>query len=123
GPARVRAALLGSVAAVTAVVSAVVFGASLDGLVSHPVRYGWTWDVLIQAEGGYGGFAPGSLSRLLGSQPSVAGWSEFAFTQLRVGGKVIPVLGLQRQLGSVEPPVTSGRPITGDHQIALGAIT
>ena len=122
-PIPVRSALLGSVAAVTAVVSAVVFGTSLDGLVSHPVRYGWTWDVLIQAEGGYGSFAPGSMSRLLRAQPSVAGWSEFAFSQLRVAGKVIPVLGLQRRRGTVEPPVTTGRPIAGDRQIALGAVT
>ncbi|HEX9352965.1 MAG TPA: hypothetical protein VF933_03975, partial [Streptosporangiaceae bacterium] len=78
---------LGSVAAVTAVVCAVVFGTSLDGLISHPVRYGRTWDVLIQAEGGYGRFASGSISRLLAGHPSVAGWSEFAFTQLRVGGR------------------------------------
>lgn len=122
-PVPVRSALLGSVAAVTAVVSAVVFGTSLEGLVSHPVRYGWTWDVLIQAEGGYGGFTPGSITRLLRGQPSVAGWSEFAFTQLRVDGKDIPVLGLQRGLGTVEPPVTGGRPFTGDRQIALGAVT
>jgi hypothetical protein len=122
-PVPVRSALLGSVAAVTAVVAAVVFGTSLDGLVSHPVRYGRTWDVLIQAEGGYGSFAPGSMGRLLRGQPSVAGWSEFAFTQLRVAGKVIPVLGLQRGPGTVEPPVASGRPIAGDRQIALGAVT
>jgi predicted lysophospholipase L1 biosynthesis ABC-type transport system permease subunit len=77
----------------------------------------------MQAEGGYGGFAPGSIGRLLRGQPSVAGWSEFAFTQLRVAGKVIPVLGLQRGLGTVDPPVTGGRPIAGDRQIALGAVT
>jgi len=119
----VRSALLGSVAAVMAVVSAVVFGASLGGLVSHPVRYGRTWDVLIQAEAGYGSFIPGSMGRLLRGQPSVGGWSEFAFSQLRVAGKVIPMLGLQRGPGSVEPPVTSGRPIAGNRQIALGAVT
>jgi hypothetical protein len=122
-PVPVRSALLGSVAAVVAVVSAVVFGTSLEGLVSHPVRYGWAWDVLIQAEGGYGSFAPGSISRLLRGQRSVAGWSEFGFTQLRVAGKIIPVLGLQRGPGTVEPPVTSGRPIDGDGQIALGTVT
>jgi hypothetical protein len=122
-PVPVRSALLGSVAAVTAVVCAVVFGTSLDGLVSHPVRYGRTWDVLMQAEGGYGGFAPGSIGGLLRGQPSVAGWSEFAFTQLRVAGKDMPVLGLQRGRGTVEPPVTGGRPIAGDRQIALGAVT
>ena len=44
-----RSALLGSVAAVTAVVAAVTFGASLSGLASHPARYGWNSDVVIQA--------------------------------------------------------------------------
>lgn len=122
-PVPVRSALLGSIAAVTAVTGAVVFGTSLEGLISHPARYGWDWDVVIQAEGGFGSFAPGSISQLLDGQPSVAGWSEFAFAQLRVGGKVIPVLGLRRGAGSAEPPVTSGRPIAGDHQIALGTVT
>ena len=55
----VRSALLGSVAAVAAVVAAVVFNTSLGGLSSHPARYGWNWDLLIQAEAGYGSFSPG----------------------------------------------------------------
>ena len=42
----------------TAVVAAVVFGASLTGLVTHPARYGWNWQILIQAEGGYGELHP-----------------------------------------------------------------
>ena len=46
----VRSALIGSIAAVTAVVTAVVFNASLAGLTSHPARYGWNWDLVIQAE-------------------------------------------------------------------------
>lgn len=93
----VRTALLGSAAAVTAVIVAVVFGTSLTGLVHHPARYGWNWDVLIQAEGGYGSFIPGVLNRLVGSQPTVAAWSTFGFGQLHVDGQVIPVLGLERQ--------------------------
>jgi hypothetical protein len=124
GPgAPARTALLGSVAAVTAVIVAVVFGTSLTGLVSHPARYGWNWDVLIQAEGGYGNFTPGVLNRLVGAQPLVARWSSFGFGQLTVDGRVIPVLGVQRERGSVEPPTTSGRPITGNNQIELGTVT
>jgi hypothetical protein len=41
------------------VVTAVVFSASLGGLTSHPARYGWDWDLAIQAVSGYGFFAPG----------------------------------------------------------------
>ncbi len=105
----VRSTLLGSIIAVAAVVSAVVFGASLTGLISHPVRYGWNWNVIIQAEGGYGSFAPAKTKKLIQDEPAVTGWSEFGFAQLPVDGKVVPALGLRRQLGSVQPPTTSGR--------------
>jgi hypothetical protein len=119
----VRATLLGSVAAVTAVTIAVVFGASLTGLTSHPARYGWNWNVLIQAEGGYGNWYPATMSRLMAGHPDVAGWSSFGFGQLPVDGTVIPVLGLERNDGSVEPPTTGGAPITGPGQIELGSVT
>ena len=61
----VRSALLGSVAAVIAVVTAVVFSASLSGLTAHPARYGWDWDLAIQAESGYGFFAPAKTKKLI----------------------------------------------------------
>ena len=57
GAVRQASTLGGSVVAVAAMVAAVVFGASLTGLVSHPVRYGWNWDVLVQAEGSYGSYS------------------------------------------------------------------
>jgi ABC-type lipoprotein release transport system permease subunit len=119
----VRSALLGSIAAVTAVVTAVVFSASLSGLTAHPARYGWNWDLVIQAEAGYGAFAPGTMSHLLHGQRAVAGWSEFGFAQLPIDGKVVPALGLRRDLGSVQPPTTSGRALSGPGQIELGTVT
>jgi hypothetical protein len=119
----VRSALLGSITAVAAVVSAVVFGASLTGLISHPVRYGWNWDVIIQAQGGYGSFSPALVNRVMHGQRSVAAWSEFAFTQLSVDGHVIPVMGIQRRVGTVEPPTVSGQPLYGPDQIELGSVT
>ncbi len=119
----VRSTLLGATAAVAAVVVAVVFNASLSGLISHPARYGWNWDVVIQAEGGYGAFTPGLMGRLIHGQPAVAGWSEMAFTQLSVDGHSIPVLGIRRDLGSVQPPTAAGRPLSGPDQIELGSVT
>src|SRR5690349_2077857 len=119
----VRPALLGSIAAVTAVVTAVVFSASLGGLSTHPARYGWNWDLVIQAESGYGSFTPGVMKKLIRDEPAVAGWSEFAFAQLPVGGRVVPALGLRRQLGSVQPPTTSGHTLSGPGQIELGTVT
>jgi ABC-type lipoprotein release transport system permease subunit len=119
----VRSALLGSVAAVTAVVTAVVFSASLGGLSTHPARYGWNWDLVIQAESGYGSFNPGVMKKLIKDEPAVAGWSEFAFAQLPVDGRIVPALGLRRQAGSVQPPTTSGHALSGPGQIELGTVT
>jgi len=121
----VRASLIGSVAAVTAVMVAVVFGASLNGLIAHPAQYGWNWNVLIQAEGGYGNWTPGALPKLIDGQPQVTGWSEFGFSSVPLGGggTIVPVLGVQRYSGTVEPPTTSGHPINGSGQIELGTVT
>ena len=119
----VRSALLGSVAAVIAVVTAVVFSASLGGLTAHPARYGWDWDLAIQAESGYGFFAPAKTEKLISGEPAVTGWSEFGFAQLPVDGTVVPALGLQRQLGAVQPPTTSGLALSAPDQIELGTVT
>jgi ABC-type lipoprotein release transport system permease subunit len=121
--AAAQAVLAGSVAAVTAVVMATVFGASLDGLVHHPARYGWNWDLLIEAAGGYGTWKAPVMDRLVGGQPGVTAWSQFGFSQVAVDGQEVPVMGLQRELGSVEPPTTSGHPIAGPGQIELGTAT
>jgi hypothetical protein len=136
GAVRQASTLGGSVVAVAAMVAAVVFGASLTGLVSHPVRYGWNWDVLIQAQGSYGSFLDQDLAKdpvvdlhqdamigLLTGQQAVASWSEFGFGQIPVGGRLLPVLGLERHRGVVEPPTTSGRPLSGNDEIELGAVT
>jgi hypothetical protein len=119
----IRSTLLGSVAAVTAVTAIAVFGASLGGLINHPARYGWNWDVLLQAEGGYGNWSPSVMSRLVDRQPAVAAWSSFGFAQVPIDNTVVPVLGLERNRGSVEPPTTGGRPLSGDDQIELGTVT
>src|SRR5205814_863427 len=54
---------------------------------------------------------------------AVAAWSEFAFAQLPMDDRVVPALGLRRQLGSVEPPTTSGHALSGPGQIELGTVT
>ena len=119
----VLATLLGSAVAVLAVVAAVVFGASLNGLVTHPARYGWNWTLLMDTEGGYGSWPPAQMERLVSAQPGVTGWSTFAFTQVAIDNREVPVLGLTRYQGSVEPPTSSGHPLSGPGQIELGTVT
>ena len=116
----VRANLIGSIVAVTAVITAAVFGASLNGLVSHPVRYGWNWNVLIQSQGGYGDWYGYNMDKLMAAQPDVSGWSTFAFTQLAIDGQSIPVLGIATHGDPVEPPTVSGRRLDGGDEIELG---
>jgi hypothetical protein len=123
--------IVGSVAAVTAVVTAFVFGASLNGLVTHPPRYGWNWNLLIQSEGGYGDFPPptttlatlgngdGDLDHLMSTIQGIKGWSTFGFTQLPIDGRVVPVLGLATHGGFVEPPTVSGDPLTGTEAVPM----
>jgi hypothetical protein len=122
-PAPVLATLAGSAAAVLAVVMAVVFGASLNGLVTHPARYGWNWTLLMDTEGGYGSWPPSQMDKLVSGQPGVTGWSTLAFTQIPIDGQEVPALGLTRHLGSVQPPTASGHPLSGPRQIELGTVT
>jgi FtsX-like permease family len=121
--APVRSAIAGSIAAVTSVTAAVVFGTSLAGLVSHPARYGWNWDIAIQAQGGYSAFIPGRLNQLISDQHAVAGWSELAFTQLPIDRRVFPVMGIRRHLAPVQPLTISGRPLSAGDQIEFGETT
>ena len=121
--APVLATLTGAAAAVLAVVLAAVFGASLNGLVTHPARYGWNWTLLMDTDGGYGSWPPAQMEKLVGGQPGVTGWSTFAFTQVSLDNTEVPVLGLTRYQGSVQPPTTSGHPVSGPGQIELGTVT
>jgi hypothetical protein len=123
--APVRATLAGSVVAITALVAAVVFGTSLNGLTTNPVRQGWTWQLLLQSQGGWGSWYPFNMSPLMAGQPGLLGWSELGFGQLTIAGAEVPVMGVQTEPGvrKVEPPTTAGHPLTGTNQIELGAVT
>jgi hypothetical protein len=122
-PVPVLATLLGSAVAVLAVVMAVVFGASLNGLVTHPSRYGWNWTLLMDTQGGYGSWPPSQMDKLVNGQPGVTAWSTFAFTQILIDNQEVSAMGLTRHLGSLQPPTTSGHPISGPLQIELGTDT
>ena len=123
--APVRATMTGSVVAVTALVAALVFGASLTGLINHPAKYGWTWDLVIQSQGGWGSWPPGALNTIVNDQPGVTGWSELGFAQVSIGHAEVPAMGVLRHRGkrTVEPPTTSGHPLSGPNQIEFGTTT
>jgi len=124
--APVLVTLTGSVVAVAALVAALVFGASLTGLTTHPARYGWNWNLFIESSGGWGSWPIGAkdpLVPLVRDQPGVLGWSELGFAQVSLGSTEFPVMGIVPHGQVVEPPTTSGHPLTGENQVEFGAET
>ena len=69
----VRTALAGTAAAVGALVAALVFGASLIGLVSTPGRYGQNWDQMFSV--GYADVPAPVGATLVGGMPGLTGWA------------------------------------------------
>ncbi len=118
----VRSAILGATLTVVVVIATVVFGASLNSLVSHPSLYGWNWDYALTAGGGAGDVPAAQSARLLDHDPSVAAWNGYWFGNLQVDGRTVPVLGTSPR-PSVAPPVLSGHGFDGPNQIVLGPET
>jgi hypothetical protein len=83
-PVPVRSAILGATLAVVVILSTVVFGSSLNNLVTHPSLYGWNWnyallsgfagdeDLPAQPERLRGPTSP-ERSRIAGPRPNRAG--------------------------------------------------
>lgn len=117
------ATLAATTLGVIASVAAVVFGASLSALASHPARYGWNWNYMLIDEAGYGSLSPTVMNGLIEAEPEVDGWSMLAFNDLTVAGVAVPTVGIDRRRGAVEPPVVSGRAVAGPREIALGVTT
>jgi hypothetical protein len=119
----VRSAILGSIVAVFVVVTTVVFGSSLNTLVSHPALYGWNWDY--EMVGAYSGLADVPMPQtgnLLNHDPYVAAWSQASFDDLRLDGLDVPVLGTTPN-AIVSPPILSGHGLEAANQIVLGSST
>ena len=118
-----RVTLVAGTAAILAVVTALVFGTSLRGLVDNPVRYGWAWDRMMIAEAGYGNLEPATVERVIKRGHAVSRWSLLAFNNVTIDGSSIPTLGLDRRAGHIQPPVLTGRTVTSRGEIALGKTT
>ena len=98
----VRSALLGSIMAVTLVITTLTFGASLQTLVSNPPLYGWNWTYILNPVGSGGGKVPQVASTLLKHDKDVAAYSGADFNSLQVDGQEIPFL-LEDRRGHRDP--------------------
>jgi len=119
----VRSAILGAVLAIVVVVATVVFGSSLNTLVSHPALYGWNWNY--EMVGNYSGLADIPLpqtGQLLNRDPYVTSWSRASFDDLRIDGQDVPVLGTTPS-AAVAPPILSGHAFDAPNQVVMGPTT
>jgi ABC-type lipoprotein release transport system permease subunit len=122
----VRSALVGTTAAVAAVVAAMVFGASFLGLIGTPDRYGQNWPQELNLR-------VGSVPEAIGTKvlAHIQGLTEYAGGnngQVSVatpgsGGTVVPAIGLDQLHGSGFLTLLAGRAPAGPHEITLGPRT
>ncbi len=115
----VRSALLGSALAVTLVVAALTFAASLGTLVSHPALYGWNWSYALNPTNAL----PPQARTLLDHDRLVAAWTGVDYTNIEIDGLSVPVLLTRAQTLAVAPPILSGHGLRADNQIVVGAAT
>ena len=117
----VRSALAGTIVAVTSVVAALVFGASLIHLVSTPRLYGQRWQQELDL--GFGAVPELLLSRILTRQPDLTSYAIGNYGQITVQGKIVPAIGVTPLHGRGFLSLLAGRPPGRRDEIALGAQT
>src|SRR4029453_8482909 len=114
--------MAGCAVAVTALVAAVTFGASLQHLVSHPRQFGWDWDVALVDASGYGNTNPSATKAVLGHAPDVTACGGAFLGAARIEGRNLPLLGMEPD-SAVVPPIREGRMIERADEVVLGTAT
>jgi ABC-type antimicrobial peptide transport system permease subunit len=119
----VRSALIGTTVAVASVLAAVVFGASLLGLVSTPHRYGQNWAQVLDL--GFGGVVGKFGATLLAREPALTGYAAGNYGQLSIGTgqAIVPAIGIDPVRGHGFLTLLAGRAPAAPDEIVLGAQT
>jgi hypothetical protein len=121
--APVRSALVGAVVAVVLVVATIVFGSSLDSLVSQPALYGWNWDyALLSGFSGAEDLPGATTATLLAHDPDVAHFAGVYFESATVDGQSVSVLAVHPG-AAVSPSLLSGQELGSAGQIVVGQAT
>jgi hypothetical protein len=111
----------------TAVAAAVAVGCFLGGLrdlLADPDRYGWTWDVEVTADQGWGGLRHAETGEVFDAL-GIAEWAFVSFQYLPfAGGQVVPTVALTPGRGTLPGlGITAGRVPKQADEVALGAVT
>jgi hypothetical protein len=115
----VRSTLVGTILAVTLLVSTLTFSSGLGTLVSHPSLYGWNWSYMLLPSGD----VPPHALKLLSHDSDVAAWSGYSgYASVQIEGQNIPIL-LGQPHAKVAPPILTGHGLDANNQIVLGSAT
>ena len=118
--APVRSALVGAVLAVVLVVATIVFGSSLNFLVSQPAQFGWNWDyALLSGFSGAEDLPGATTATLLAHDHDVARFTGVYFETGAVDGQRVGTLAM-RPGAPVSPSMLSGVGLGSAHDIVLG---
>lgn len=119
----VRSAILGTVLAVTVLVTTLTFGASLDALVSRPPLYGWNWNYAILA--GFAGaedLPAHQTATFLTQDRDIASWSGAYVVGANLDGQSEGMV-TEQPGARVQPPILSGHGLDASNQVVLGSTT
>jgi ABC-type antimicrobial peptide transport system permease subunit len=117
----VRSALVGTTAAIAAVVAALVFGTSLITLVSTPHRYGQNWTQELNLQ--FGGVPAAFGAKVLSAEPAITAYAAGDYGQLSINGKIVAAIGISPVRGHGYLTLLAGRYPSAPSEIALGTQT
>ena len=113
-----RSVIGGAMLSVALVVTTLTFASGLRTLVSRPALYGWNWTYAMTSQN----VVPPQARTALDHDPLVQAWSGYSIVTVQVDGQSIPALGASGAM-TVEPPILTGRAVTGADQVVLGPAT
>ena len=120
--AAVRPTLAACTASVMAVVATLTFGASIDGLLRTPERYGWAADRALVAGAGYFAISE-DAHQALRDQPDVRSVAVATYAPIRLGGRNVSAMGVEAATGRTAVTVLEGRLPTSEDEVAVGTNT
>ena len=115
----VRAAIVGLIVIITALVGTVTFAASLDRLVGDGSRYGES-DAFIGGDGAVE--IPKERVQKALADKDVVAMTYYSGAAARAGRTTVRLVGFDQVRGSLTPPVLDGRLPASDDEIALGRL-
>ena len=114
-----RSALGGSIIGLAVLMSALIFGASLNRLVTVPAQYGQRWDFIVDSSFGIL-HLKGQNEKAVRSDPDIEGYTAGNYGSLVIGHRDVPAIGLTKLKGNVYPRLLEGRAAEKPDEIVLG---